>query len=122
MLLVHTGTVRLIAGQRPEARQAFEAALALDPDVPRAHSSLGAMAAEEGRRDEALAHWRTAIRLDPRECEELLAIALAMARNGRAAHARPYVQLFAETAPPAKYAADITRAREWLTRTVTDRR
>jgi arylsulfatase A-like enzyme/Tfp pilus assembly protein PilF len=121
MLLVHTGTVRLIAGQRPEARRAFEAALARDPDVARAHSSLAAMAAEEGRRDEALAHWRTAIRLDPGECEELLAIALAMGRGGRAADARPYMQLFAETAP-AKYAADITRAREWLTRTVTDRR
>jgi arylsulfatase A-like enzyme/tetratricopeptide (TPR) repeat protein len=122
MLLVHTATVRLIAGQRAEARRTFEAALALDAEVARAHSSLGAMDAEEGRHDAALAHWRAAIRLDPGECEKLLAIASAMARGGRAAEARPYIQLFAETAPPAKYAADIARAREWLTRTAYDRR
>jgi arylsulfatase A-like enzyme/Flp pilus assembly protein TadD len=116
MLLVHAGTVQLMANQRPEARKAFEAALALNPDLARAQSSLGAMAAEEGRRDEALAHWRSAVALDPGEYETLLAIGLALARSGRPEEARPYVQLFADRAPPVRYATDIARAREWLSR------
>jgi Flp pilus assembly protein TadD len=114
MLLVQLGTVQLMANQRLEARKAFEAALGSNPDIARAHSSLGAMAAEEGRRDEALSHWRTAVALDPGEYEKLLAIGLSLARSGRPAEARAYVQLFVGEAPPARYAADIARAKQWL--------
>ena len=114
MLLVNIGTIELMAGRRPEAQKAFEAALGLNPGAARAHSSLAAMAAEEGRRDEALSHWRKAVELDPSEQEKLLAVGLSLARSGRAAEARPYIELFANTAPVPRYETDVARAREWL--------
>jgi protein O-GlcNAc transferase len=116
MLLVHEGTIDLIAGRRVEARRAFEDALASNPAVARAHSSLAAMATEEGRRDEALDHWRAAVALDADEYPKLLAVALSLGRSGRADEARPYLQMFADGAPPERFAADIARTREWLAR------
>jgi cytochrome c-type biogenesis protein CcmH len=41
----------------PDARQAFEAALAVDPAEPRARFFLGLAAAQDGKSDEALARW-----------------------------------------------------------------
>ena len=49
-LLVDLGTIRLMAGEAGPAREAFEAALAQNPGVARAHSSLGFMDAQIGRR------------------------------------------------------------------------
>jgi tetratricopeptide (TPR) repeat protein len=114
MVLVTAGTIELMAGRRAEARTAFESALTVNVRTARAHSSLAALAAEEGHHDEALAHWRQAISIDPSESERLMAVALSLARQGRTADARPYVQLFADLAPSSRYAADIARAREWL--------
>ena len=113
-LLVTLGTIELMAGRRPQARTAFETALARNKDMARAHSSLAAMAAEEGRHNEAIAHWRRATAIDPDEFEKLLAIAISTARSGRPADAIPYFQLFADTAPSPRYAADGAKAREWL--------
>jgi arylsulfatase A-like enzyme/Flp pilus assembly protein TadD len=121
MLLVQEGTINLIAGRRIEARRSFEEALAANPEVARAHSSLAAMATEEGRRDEALVHWRAAVEFDPAEYPKLLAIALSLARGGRGDEARPYLQMFADGAPPDRFAADIARTREWLVRTPANR-
>jgi Flp pilus assembly protein TadD len=114
MVLVTAGTIELMAGRRAEARTAFESALTVNARTARAHSSLAALAVEEGHHDEALAHWRQAISIDPSESERLMAVALSLARQGRTADARPYVQLFADLAPASRYAADIARAREWL--------
>jgi arylsulfatase A-like enzyme/Flp pilus assembly protein TadD len=114
MLLVDVGTIELMAGRRPQAQRAFEAALRLNPGAARAHSSLAAMAADDGRLDESLSHWRKAVELDPSEQEKLLAVGLSLARSGRAAEARPYIELFANTAPSPRYEADVSRAREWL--------
>jgi tetratricopeptide (TPR) repeat protein len=116
MLLVEIGTVELMWQRRSQARNAFEEALALNPDVARAHSSLGALAAEEGRTNDGLEHWRRAVALDAREYESLLAVSISLARSGRAADARPLFQLFVNGAPPSRYAADIAKARDWLDR------
>jgi tetratricopeptide (TPR) repeat protein len=72
------------------------------------------MAAEEGRHNEAIDHWRRATALDPDEFEKLLAIAISIARSGRPADAVPYFQLFADSAPSPRYAADVAKARDWL--------
>jgi hypothetical protein len=61
-----------------------------------------------------MAHWTRAVTLDPSEYETLLGFALSLTRSGKADLARPYIQLFADGAPPAQYAAQIARAREWL--------
>jgi tetratricopeptide (TPR) repeat protein len=114
MLLVDVGTVHLMARDERQARQAFEAALAQNPNVARAESSLGVMAGEGGRSDEALAHFRRAVSLDARECDKLLALASLLGRHGRATEARPYLELFVASAPPARYGPELARVRAIL--------
>jgi choline-sulfatase len=113
-LLVDLGTVHLMAGETGPAREAFEAALARNPGVARAHSSLGFVDAQSGRTGPALDHLKQALSLDGRECEALLALAsLAFRRAGPAA-ARPYVELFVESAPRTPCAGSEPRARALL--------
>ena len=114
MLRVESGTVYLMAGDRLRARGEFEAALALNRNVARAHSSLGVITAEDGRTDEAIAHWRQALNADPREVSKLLAFAEFLRRRGHETDAQPYLELFVASASPQQYAREIARARHWL--------
>lgn len=121
MVLVTVGTVHLIARDRTKGRAAFEAALALNPDVARAHSSLGLLAAEDGHVEEATRHWQQALALDRRECEPLLALGSLLLRKGRQREARGYLQLFVTAAPPARYGREIEQVRTWLARSAPAR-
>ena len=64
MVLVNEGTVRLMAGDTRRGREAFEEALRVNPNVARAHSSLGFLLAEGGQAEDAIAHWKSAVALD----------------------------------------------------------
>jgi arylsulfatase A-like enzyme/Flp pilus assembly protein TadD len=110
-LLTQTGTVQLMAGDPVRAREAFESALRADPSLARAHSSLGALDIEDRRAAEAIAHWRAATTLDPREFETVLALGVSLARRGRAAEARAALEFFVANAPASRYANEIGRAR-----------
>lgn len=114
MTVVEIGTVHLMAGDRGGARQAFQEALAINPAVARAHSSLGVLSVEDGRTAEAIGHWKAATTIDPREHEKILRMGIALARAGRTAEARACLQFFADAAPPSRYRRDIERARSWL--------
>jgi len=114
MLLVDIGTVRLMDNQRDEARRAFEAAIARNPGLARAHSSLAAMLAEDGRPDDAIAHWREATRVDPSEYGRMFLLGVSFARAGRREPARACLTFFAEHAPAEPYAQQIATARQWL--------
>ena len=70
-VLVNIGTVCLMSGDLVGARQAFEAALDIDPDVARAHNSLGVIAAREGRMPEAVERWKRAVALNPEDYQTL---------------------------------------------------
>jgi len=114
MLLVHIGTVGLMADRPDEARRAFESAIAQNPSLARAHSSLGALHADAGRKDAAFAEWKTAASLDPSEYGRLYLLGASLTRAGRIAQARPYLEFFAATAPPDRYQTQIAQARSWL--------
>jgi predicted Zn-dependent protease len=116
MLLVDIGTVQLMDNQRDAARRAFEAAIARNPGLARAHSSLAAMHAEEGRPDDAIARWREATRIDPSEYGRIFLLGVSFARAGRTAPARACLTFFAENAPADDYAQQIATARQWLGR------
>jgi tetratricopeptide (TPR) repeat protein len=113
-LLVELGTVHLMAGRRRAARDAFEAALAIDAGAARAHSSLGALDAEDDRLPEAFAHWRAAIAADQRELDTVLALGTALWRAGRTTTARPYLEFFLSVAPQARYATARQMVEGWL--------
>ena len=115
MLRVEAGAVYLMSGDRVRARTEFEGAVALNPNAARAHTSLGVMDAEDGRTSNALAHWRDALRANPREIGNLLAFAEFL-QTKRNMDAEPYFELFATSAPSAQYAREIARVRERLAR------
>jgi arylsulfatase A-like enzyme/cytochrome c-type biogenesis protein CcmH/NrfG len=117
MLHVHLGTIELIGNNRERARTEFEAALALAPDLPRAHSSLGVVLAEEGRFAEAVTHWDRAGTADPREYRPVLGVGLSLARRGNVAGARPYLEYFVSRAPTSMYRIELDAVRTMLSET-----
>jgi Tfp pilus assembly protein PilF len=114
MVLVNTGTVYLMAGDRTRARQAFEAALDIDQDVARAHNSLGVIAAEEGHLDEAVARWKRAAALDPLDYQTLFNLGATLRKLHLEGEARPYLEAYLKAAPVALEARDMARVRSWL--------
>jgi hypothetical protein len=46
-----------------------------------------------------------------------VALVTLLAQNKREREARPYVELFVASAPPALYASELARARSWLATT-----
>jgi Flp pilus assembly protein TadD len=113
-LLVHSATVLLMAGDRVAARAEFDAALAMNPDLPRAHSSLGILDVEDGRIAEAVAHWKAATTGDVREFQTILAAGLTLGRARRTAEAREALQFFVDHAPHERFADEVHRARMLL--------
>ncbi len=53
------------AGRPAAAIAQFETALALDPNLVRAHVNLAVVLAKQGRIDEAIDQFRQALRIDP---------------------------------------------------------
>ena len=96
------------------SRAAYQEALALNPNVAVAHSSLGIMAIEDGLLEDALSHWRSALEADPREHAKLLSTARGLWSAGRQAEARPLLELFLSSAPRATYGGEIARVRRLL--------
>ena len=113
-VLVNIGTVCLMSGDVARARQAFEAALDVDPAVARAHNSLGVIAAREGRMPEAVERWKRAVTLNPDDYQTLFNLGRQLWQSGRREEARPYLEAYLRTAPPALEARDITRVRKIL--------
>jgi len=113
-VLVNVGTVHLATGDLARARQAFEAALDLDPDVARAHNSLGVIAAREGHVPEAIERWKRAVALNPSDYQTLFNLGSELWQQGRRDEARPYLEGYLRAAPTALEARDMARVRKLL--------
>jgi tetratricopeptide (TPR) repeat protein len=64
---VDYGFTLLALARLPDADREFTAALALRQDHVRAHNGLGAVRAEQGRREEAISLFRESLRIDPKD-------------------------------------------------------
>ncbi len=62
---VQKGVEAAIQGDRAAAERAFEAALGLDPEHPRAYVNRGNLKLEAGQVEAAIADYQTALKLDP---------------------------------------------------------
>jgi tetratricopeptide (TPR) repeat protein len=112
--LENAGTVHLQRGHASAARDAFATAVQNDPRSSRAHAGLGVVALQLGDRNAAIEHWRRAVQLDPRNFDALYNLGTELVNAGRLDEARPYLEQFVRTAPPAFYGRDIARIREVL--------
>lgn len=108
------GIVRLRADDPSAASDLFRRALALDSHLPRAWNGLGVAQARQGRETEAMESWRKAVALDPELYDALFNLGLVAGKNGFVAEAREALTRFVATAPPARYAPDIQKARGLL--------
>jgi arylsulfatase A-like enzyme/Tfp pilus assembly protein PilF len=102
--LENLGVLALGQGDAAGASQYFDRAIAISPNSSRAHAGSGAAAFERGDREAAYASWARAVELDPNNADALFSLGVNLARDGRMDAARPYLDRFLRTAPPARYA------------------
>ncbi len=116
MAIENLGSIALTEGRWNDARVLFTRALEADPSSTQAHNGLGVVEMKAGNRRAAIDHWRQAVARDPENFDALYNAATELVNDGRPAEARPYLEQFARTAPPAFYASDIARVRNMLAR------
>jgi Flp pilus assembly protein TadD len=116
MALANLGALDLERGDLPAAREWFERAVGVDPTSSSAHAGLGVVALKRGDRDAAIAAWTKACELDATNYDALYNLGVTLADSGNLAAARPYLERFARSAPPAFYARDLREVNELLKR------
>jgi len=114
MALANLGTLDLERGDLPAARTWFERAVSADPTSSSAHAGLGVVALKGGDRAAAIAAWTKACELDATNYDALYNLGVTLADSGNLAAARPYLERFAQSAPPAFYARDLREVRKIL--------
>jgi Tfp pilus assembly protein PilF len=107
MAVENLGALDLARNDLASALQYFERAVALDPQSSQAHAGVGVVALKRGDRATAIASWQKAVELDATNYDALYNLATTLAREGRMTEARPYLERFVRTAPPAFYEKDI---------------
>lgn len=108
------GVALLKQGNAREAVERFDRALAIHGNLPNSWNARGVAQARLGDPDGAIASWRRAIELDPRQFEALFNLGIVAGQRGDRRLAREALTRFAETAPPALYAKDIAQVRGML--------
>jgi arylsulfatase A-like enzyme/Tfp pilus assembly protein PilF len=116
--LENLGVMALERSDLAGARRLFERAARADPRSSRAWAGLGVVALREGDRAGAIDAWKRAVQLDPGNLDAVYNAGTTLARDGQMAAARPYLELFLKTAPPAFYAKDLKEVAALLRHTV----
>ena len=114
MPLANLGVLALQRGDLAAARQAFEHAIQVDPRSSQAFGGLGVVFIRTGDRARAVDAWKRAFQLDATNFDALYNIGTTLARDGQRDAARPYLEQFVRSAPPAFYAKDIRDISELL--------
>jgi arylsulfatase A-like enzyme/Flp pilus assembly protein TadD len=110
------GIVALRMDQPEQSRTQLRRALALNPNLPIAWNTLGVALYRLEGPAAALDAWERSVAIDPRQYDALFNIGLVAAQAGRSAQARQALGRFVATAPPARFAPDIRKARQILAR------
>ena len=116
MAIENLGSIALSQGRWDDARGFFSKALAADPASTQSHNGLGVVEMKSGNRRAAIDHWKQAVAGDQENFDALYNVATELVNDGRPDEARPYLEQFVRTAPPAFYAADIARVRALITK------
>jgi arylsulfatase A-like enzyme/Tfp pilus assembly protein PilF len=114
--LENLGVMALERGDVTAARGYFDRAVRADPRSSRGHGGLGVVALRSGNRQAAIDAWKQAVQLDPSNFDAIYNAGTTLARDGQMDAARPYLELFLKTAPPAFYAKDLKEVEALLRR------
>ena len=98
------------AATRTRARDAFEAALALDPDQPEARFNLANLVLESGDLELAVAEFRRVLQADPEFADAHFNLAVALERLGGRSQARAHLEHYLALEPTSSTWADQARA------------
>jgi len=71
----------------PDARQALEKALQINPGLAEAEFQLGLLSGQEGTRQDAMQHWLRAVQLQPRHAQALFSLGTVYLESGEFADA-----------------------------------
>ncbi|HVR06553.1 MAG TPA: sulfatase-like hydrolase/transferase [Thermoanaerobaculia bacterium] len=108
------GVVALHMDRPAEARRYLESALRLNDRLPVSWNTLGVALFRQQQTGAALDAWEKAVAIDPRQYDALYNIGLVAADAGKPKQAAKALERFVETAPPARFAGDIAKARALL--------
>jgi arylsulfatase A-like enzyme/Tfp pilus assembly protein PilF len=98
-----------------QASEAFaRRAIEVDPALPDAFTTLGAVLSTSGRKPEAIDAWKRAVAIDPLQFNALYNLWLELAAAGRRDEASSYGRQFVAAAPPAFFQPDIERIKRYL--------
>ena len=96
------------------AEQYDRQAIASDPVLGDAYTTLGVIQSTTGRKADAIESWKKAVQLDRQQFDALYNLWLELASAGRREEAGQYGQQFVDTAPPALFASDIQEVKRYL--------
>lgn len=113
-VLESRGVVLLRLEQPEAARDALRQALAMNEDLPFAWNTLGVALYRLEGPAAAIAAWEKAVALDPRQYDALYNLGLVAAATGVEDIARRALERYVATAPPERFATEISKARAVL--------
>jgi arylsulfatase A-like enzyme/Flp pilus assembly protein TadD len=111
MYLRQTGGDR--GARLKEAETYARQAIAVDPALAKAHTTLGVALFQQGRPADAIEEWKRAVALDATEIDAMYNLWQELARAGRHDEARAYGEQYVRSAPPY-YREEIARIRAYL--------
>jgi tetratricopeptide (TPR) repeat protein len=102
------------ASKLQEAEKYSHEAIAADPALGDAYTTLGVIQATTNRKPEAIDSWKRAVELDHSQFNALYDLWFELASAGRRAEASQYGRQFVATAPPALFISDIEEVKHYL--------
>jgi arylsulfatase A-like enzyme/Tfp pilus assembly protein PilF len=109
------GVAELQAKDYKGAELALRRAIALNPNLPGAWTTLGVVLAGTGRKPEAIDAWKRAVHIDAGELNALFNLTVNLVEAGRMDEARTHGERFIATAPP-QMQQDVTTVRRLIAR------
>jgi len=97
-----------------EAEKYARDAIAADPALGEAYTTLGVIQATTGRKSEAIDSWKHAVALDRAQFNAMYDLWFELAAAGRRDEASQYGRQFVTTAPPALFVSDIEEVKRYL--------
>jgi tetratricopeptide (TPR) repeat protein len=89
-------------------------AIAVDPQLADAYTTLGVLLSSTSRKGEAIDVWKKAVALDAGQFNALYNLWFELAQAGRREEASVYGRQFIANAPPAFFGPDVERVRQYL--------